>query len=66
MPMAKTETVKALWVAGYEASLPDGTVLVPNETVVEIPAGEADASDNWSAQSSAPTPKPSPSKDGDL
>jgi len=56
--MGKTDTVKALWVAGYEASLPDGTVLVPNETVAEIPAGEAEVSDNWSVQSSAPVPKP--------
>lgn len=61
--MAKTETVKALWVAGYEASLPDGTVLVPNETVVELSAGEADQSDNWAVQSA---PKPVSLKDGDL
>ena len=62
--MAKTETVEATWVAGYEASLPDGTVLVPNETVVEIPAGEAEASDNWAVAKAAP--KPLSLKDGDL
>lgn len=39
--------VKAKWVGPYEAELPDKTVLVPHETVVELPAGEAEASENW-------------------
>jgi hypothetical protein len=39
--------VKARWVGTYEAQLTDGTVLVPGETVAEIPPGEAEASDNW-------------------
>lgn len=39
--------VDARWVAPYEGELPDKTVLVPNETVVKVPAGEAEASDNW-------------------
>lgn len=46
--MAKT--VKARWVGPYEADLPDGTHLVPGETVVEISAGEAEGSDNWEVQ----------------
>lgn len=45
--MAAEKTVKARWVAGYEASLADGTLLIPGETVVEIPAAEAEGSDNW-------------------
>lgn len=39
--------VKARWVCPTESELVDGTVLVPGETVVEIPEGEAEASDNW-------------------
>lgn len=42
-----SETVKALWVGPFEAELPDGTKLVPRETVVEIPVGEAEESDYW-------------------
>ena len=33
-------TVKATWVGSYQGELPDGTQLVPGETVVEIPAGD--------------------------
>ena len=40
-------TVKAKWVASYEAELPDGTALVPGETIVEISKDEAEVSDNW-------------------
>jgi hypothetical protein len=43
--------VNAKWVAGYPAILTrdDGTEvqLVPGETVVEIPKGEAQESGNW-------------------
>jgi hypothetical protein len=39
--------VDARWVASFEADLPDRTHLVPNETVVAIPQGEAEASDHW-------------------
>lgn len=46
--MAKT--VKARWIGPFEADLPDGTHLVPGETVVEIPAGEAESSAHWEAQ----------------
>lgn len=46
--MAKT--AKALWIGPYEADLPDGTHLVPGETVVEVSAGEAEASDHWEVQ----------------
>ena len=43
-------TVKAKWVGTYEAELPDGTSLVPNETVVDLPRDEAEGSDNWEVQ----------------
>jgi hypothetical protein len=39
--------VKARWVAGYPAILPNGTELVPGVSVVAIPEGEAQASDHW-------------------
>lgn len=45
--MAEVKTVKARWVAPYEAFLPDRTLLVPGETVAEIPETEAKASDHW-------------------
>lgn len=56
--MAKT--VKALWVGPFEADLPDGTHLVPGETVVEVSAGEAAESDHWETQSQ---PKKTPKGD---
>jgi hypothetical protein len=52
-----SDTVKARWVAGYHAVLPDGTELVPGGEY-RIPAGEADQSDNWQ-----PVAKPSPKPD---
>lgn len=52
-------TVKAKWVGTYEAELPDGTQLVPGETVVEIGRDEAESSDNWEPV------KGKSSKDGD-
>lgn len=61
------DTVNARWVAGYRAQLPDGTQLVPGETVAAVPAGEAAESANWQPeQDPAPAPKrtaPDP-KDG--
>lgn len=39
--------VKALWVAGFHAELPNGTALIPGETVCQITEGEAAQSDNW-------------------
>lgn len=39
--------IKARWVGPGEVSLPDGTHLVPGETVYEISEGEARESDNW-------------------
>jgi hypothetical protein len=39
--------VEARWVGTSEAELPDKRLLVPGETVVEIPEPEAIASDNW-------------------
>ena len=44
-------TVKAKWVGTYEAELPDGTQLVPGETVVDLPRDEAEGSDNWQVAS---------------
>lgn len=41
------KTVKARWAAPFEAQLPNGQVLVPGETVVDMPEPEAEASDNW-------------------
>lgn len=55
--MSDAKLVSARWVASYEAQLPDGTVLVPNETVVEIGEGEAKASDNWQPVRGAATKK---------
>lgn len=39
--------MKALWVGSFEAQLPDGTRLIPGETIADIPAGEAEESANW-------------------
>lgn len=44
------KTVKARWIGPFEADLPNGTHLVPGETVVEISAGEAEGSDHWETQ----------------
>lgn len=45
--MANDHKVPALWVAGFNAQLPDGTMLVPGVTVVDVPADEAKTSTNW-------------------
>ncbi len=50
-------TVKARWVAGYPASLPDGTQLEPNKTVVNLPEAEARGSDNWEIVTKGKAPK---------
>ena len=54
------KTVNARWVAPFEAQLPDGTPLIPGETVVPVPADEAKDSDHWE-----PTGGKPPQKDGD-
>jgi len=66
--------VDATWVAPFEAVLPDKTVLVPNESVVKVPAGEAEESDHWrpvkrarkprakKAAKAEPAPTPGPSE----
>lgn len=41
-----SDLVKALWVGTPQAFV-DGTPLVHGVTVQEIPAAEAEASDNW-------------------
>ena len=46
------DLVKAKWVGTFRAFLEDGTELIPGETVVEIPAGEAEESAHWAPQSS--------------
>lgn len=51
MPDSAGKTVEATWVAPFEASLPDGTVLVPNETVARIPEAEAQDSTHWRPKS---------------
>lgn len=59
--MAKKH-VNARWVAPFEAQLPDGTPLVPNETVVPISADEAKDSDHWEATGGKP-PKDAEAED---
>lgn len=41
-----SDVVNARWVAAYVAEH-GRTLLVPNETVVKVPRGEAETSDNW-------------------
>lgn len=45
--MAASENVRATWVGPFEAETADGLRLVPGESVVDVPAGEAHASDHW-------------------
>lgn len=59
---SKPKLTSARWVGGYEAVLADGTILVPNETVVKVPVGEAENSDNWEPTRAKPTPA---AKEGD-
>jgi hypothetical protein len=42
-----SDQIKARWVAGFRAVLPDGTELIPGVTEVRIGAGEAAESDHW-------------------
>lgn len=55
MPDAKT--VRARWVAGFHAELPDKTPLIPGETVVNVSAVEAAESDHWHVEQPEPKPK---------
>lgn len=43
----EVQVVDARWVGTYEAKLPNATVLVPGETIVQIPLPEALASGSW-------------------
>ncbi|HEY0391029.1 MAG TPA: hypothetical protein VGC63_04905 [Solirubrobacterales bacterium] len=56
-----SKLVKARWIAPYEAQLSNGTVLVSQETVVEISEHEAEVSNNWevlsTGKSAGPTKK---------
>ena len=45
--MAPTGYIPALYVGPPACKLMDGTDLVPGETVVDIPEGEAHESANW-------------------
>ena len=60
--MAASETVRALWVGPHEATTPDGQVLVPGETRVEISREEANASDYWRVSKPPETTSDSGSK----
>lgn len=42
-----TKLVDALWVAGFHATLPDNTQLIPHVTIARVPEPEAAASANW-------------------
>lgn len=53
----KPKLVDAKWVAPYEAQLPDGSTLIPGESVVKVPEGEAQSSDNWQPVGAAPVVK---------
>lgn len=62
--------VLATWVGPYDAKLPDGTLLEPGVTEVEVGIDEARDSDNWRpkgtiAPRQAPTPAPAPDTDDD-
>jgi hypothetical protein len=39
--------IDAVWIGSAGRSLSDGTGLEPGVTVVRIPAGEAETSDDW-------------------
>lgn len=53
--------VNARWVGPGTQVLPDGTELIPGETVIAISDGEATDSDNWEKVGG----KPSKPEDGD-
>lgn len=45
--MADVKLIDAKWVGPYRAALPDGTELIPGESVVKVPEPEVKASENW-------------------
>lgn len=53
--MSEQGYVDALWVGPAGFAHYDGTGLIPGETVVSIPKGEAESSDNWQPQGAAKT-----------
>lgn len=61
--MADKGYTDALWV-GTPSELADKTPLIPGVTVVAIPAGEAEASDNWQPVEKG-RPKPKADAEGD-
>jgi hypothetical protein len=46
--------IDARWVAGFHAIAPDGTPLIPGETVAKVGVDEARDSDNWEPVGKAP------------
>lgn len=42
-----SDLIRATWTGPAGCKLPDGTELVPGETVAEVSAGEARISENW-------------------
>lgn len=61
--MSTTGTVRARWVPHFGVDLPDGTHLEHGDEY-DVPAGEAEASENWApVKPAAPAALPKPSKD---
>lgn len=62
MAPAAPKTVSATWVGPFEGRTPDGTALIPGETVVEVPAGEAEESAFWRPNGGKKATKPTKTK----
>lgn len=61
--MSTTGTVRARWVPHFGVDLPDGTHLEHGDEY-DVPAGEAEASENWAPVKPAALTAPKPtSKD---
>lgn len=58
-----SDTVLATWVGPFEAKLPDGTILEPGVTELEIGVDEARDSDHWQTKT-APRTSPQPAAAG--
>ncbi len=54
MPETPSPTVRAQWVGPYGDRFADGTLLVPNDTVCDMPRDEAEMSDNWQVMGDEP------------
>lgn len=60
--MSAPGTVRARWVPHFGVDLPDGTHLEHGDEY-DVPAGEAQASDNWAPVKPAAIAPVKPSKD---